>query len=436
MTRGESHSFVSREIFTSALDTLRDYIKFDFSLFEQHYPEHVDQIPIDLDLVKIDEEMTVKFARGYLENDGAVTVDAVVNGADAVRIGKLKDRTFLRMKSRSFVNCELVKSEVLRDLGMVRLPQTLYETEGSFCIEDSTFSCKIVTGLSAFSFAIIKDGGLVDRYHEACWWNSCTIVIEHPDGCSDAELFAVCDAYLFEIASQGRHVFGVARFEHESDFTSDDEENLEENLDPLEEDWQVSFPRLQCDYLPDGAGITDLLKIWMSAKSTHDSFVAVLSYVRALEFVAPACSKVEIHERLRGLIRSCGNRILSSSNLDVLIDEVLKHGNSRRKDSELIRMVVLRVAIPGLLHPLLRKFDPQLADLVASENPQSVQKGLSAFAEVVSDTRNSLVHAKSNYTPTGREIAQDDLDRILPALSYISLAAIRWYGSLPESARV
>ena len=57
-------------------------------------------------------------------------------------------------------------------------------------------------------------------------------------------------------------------------------------------------------------------------------------------------------------------------------------------------------------------------------------------ASILYSTRNSIVHAKANYTPSGLECPSDTLDDVNQMMDKFALTLIAWNEAQPDYLRV
>ena len=74
-----------------------------------------------------------------------------------------------------------------------------------------------------------------------------------------------------------------------------------------------------------------------------------------------------------------------------------------------------------------------LDDTISDEQLASLQKQI---ARMLYSTRNSIVHAKSNYEPNGYELEGDELEDGNKMMDMITMSIIQWNERQPESYKV
>ena len=131
--------------------------------------------------------------------------------------------------------------------------------------------------------------------------------------------------------------------------------------------------------------------------------------------------------------------------LDSILLLSKKYDTDRRDDTlatSVIESCVDVVPLFGMLPERIRKTlkgvlkfqkDSLTDDDVTEEQIKGLQKQI---ASIIYDTRNSIVHAKSNYTPTGKEIHIDELPQVNYVMAVIARSIINWNIRQPEGFRV
>ena len=63
---------------------------------------------------------------------------------------------------------------------------------------------------------------------------------------------------------------------------------------------------------------------------------------------------------------------------------------------------------------------------------QQIATASNMIAKIIYKTRNKVVHAKSNFSPDGEEIASEDFEKLNQFMKLASSQAIRWYSRQPN----
>ncbi|WDQ32185.1 hypothetical protein PTQ21_28030 [Paenibacillus marchantiae] len=69
--------------------------------------------------------------------------------------------------------------------------------------------------------------------------------------------------------------------------------------------------------------------------------------------------------------------------------------------------------------------------------PRFLKKlSLETLASAISDTRNMIAHAKTNYRYKGHECPVDDMERFAQCLKVVANQTIRWFARQHEDGRI
>lgn len=180
---------------------------------------------------------------------------------------------------------------------------------------------------------------------------------------------------------------------------------------------------------------TPMLKTYMQAKSTDDSQLRYLLYYKIIEYVSPTVAKLDLLERLNlklDVMPICKGDI---SYLESIVGLVQVYDKSQR-DNELVKTVLMTCADLVDLQEFLpirvkerMQSDAKFGKNVrwSYENIKSVEDAMkNTLGQFLYSTRNSIVHAKSNYNKTGFECDGKDLEQLNLFLKRLCYYIIMW----------
>ena len=188
-----------------------------------------------------------------------------------------------------------------------------------------------------------------------------------------------------------------------------------------------------------------ILKLYRQAKRVEDPEIQFLQYYKIVEFVSPMVARKVAYERLNKRLDLLPSVERDHEFLDSILLLSKKYDTDRRDDTlatSVIESCVDVVPLFGMLPERIRKTlkgvlkfqkDFLTDDDVTEEQIKGLQKQI---ASIIYDTRNSIVHAKSNYTPTGKEIHIDELPQANYVMEVIARSIINWNIRQPEGFRV
>ena len=180
---------------------------------------------------------------------------------------------------------------------------------------------------------------------------------------------------------------------------------------------------------------TTMLKTYMQAKSTDDNQLRYLLYYKIIEYISPTVAKLELLERLNlklDVLPICKSNI---SYLESIVGLVQAYDRSQR-DNELVKTVLLTCADLVDLQDFLpirvkerMQSDAKFGKNVrwTYENIKPVEDSMKiTLGQFLYSTRNSIVHAKSNYNKTGFECEGNDLEQFNLLLKRLCYSIIMW----------
>lgn len=188
-----------------------------------------------------------------------------------------------------------------------------------------------------------------------------------------------------------------------------------------------------------------ILKMYRQAKGVEDSEIQFLQYYKIVEFVSPLVAKKVAYERLNKRLDLLPSVERDHAYLDSILKLSKKYDTDRRDESlalsvieSCVDVVPLFKMIPKRLRKDIKsvlkfRVDSLTDDDVSEEQLSGLQKQI---ASMIYNTRNSIVHAKSNYTITGKEILLEELSDANDMMDVIARSIINWNIRQPEGFRV
>ena len=217
------------------------------------------------------------------------------------------------------------------------------------------------------------------------------------------------------------------------EYYNEDEEKDEEE----EEETNV----IDIDRLP---SYSPLLRMFRQAKGVGDPEIQFLQYYKILEYVSPLVAKSVAYDRLNRRLDLLPSVDRDAKYLDSILVIAKKYDTDMRDDSLAIAVIencVDVIPLFGLLPEKQRKTIKHNLNIqkdsitdadVTDEQIRGLQKQI---AMILYATRNSIVHAKSNYIATGNEISQSDLPAGNEMMEIITRSIINWNQRQPEGFR-
>lgn len=190
---------------------------------------------------------------------------------------------------------------------------------------------------------------------------------------------------------------------------------------------------------------TPMLSLYLQALNIEDDEIKFLHFYKIIEYISPIIARSAIYERLYKKIDSLGHKRPNHEFLDNLIS-VVKRYYASMKDSELSSLVIDACAdIPGLVQYLPKCIKEKVSKIYVKEenrwDEENINKDVEKrikdnLAAFLTSTRNSIVHAKSNYTMTGYECPKEDLPKLNELMEHLCYSIIKWNDRQPEGLKM
>ncbi|MDQ6418366.1 hypothetical protein RB620_02835 [Paenibacillus sp. LHD-117] len=186
-----------------------------------------------------------------------------------------------------------------------------------------------------------------------------------------------------------------------------------------------------------GRGINDILTIFNSTAQINDQEYLILSFTKVIEFVSQTVVKKEMLDTILNKLDS--PRALSPDSDYVLeLEKTFEDLGSYKKDKEAIRLTIetccdcLDIIKSTPLPNHLKSF----SKITTNSSKEDRKQALNELAASVSDTRNRIAHAKTNYRFKGNECPKDQLEIFAKCLKVVASQVIRWFIRQHEDSRI
>lgn len=192
-------------------------------------------------------------------------------------------------------------------------------------------------------------------------------------------------------------------------------------------------------------GYSPMLKLYKQALATEDPEIRFLQFYKIIEHISPVVAKMEAYDKLNKRLDMLASSERDYKYLDSLFSITRKYDMDVKDDYLAISVVQKCIDVIPLWKHLPEKLQKQLRsnlhiqdkevndENVKDEQLASLQKQI---ASILYSTRNNIVHAKSNYIPTGLELQGDELIEGNIMMDKIAMSIIQWNERQPEAYRV
>lgn len=231
--------------------------------------------------------------------------------------------------------------------------------------------------------------------------------------------------FLYHIASKYDVSIDVSAFDSWEDITG------EEKPEPYQ---------LKVDEL---VPYSEAMEYYSNALRIFDPDIQFHHLYKIIEHFSPIVSKKMAYERLNQKLDTLSVVSRDYQYLDSLL-ELAKHYEVSLKDKELCKTVLTEcvdvVPIFGLLpervqNEILKRCSIKEPDLNKS-SLQEISKIKNDLGEVIYNTRNRIVHAKSNWGASEKACACKDMEEMNEFMKALAQCLIVWNGRQPKEFRV
>lgn len=187
-----------------------------------------------------------------------------------------------------------------------------------------------------------------------------------------------------------------------------------------------------------------MMKLYKQALAAEDEEIKFLQYYKIVEYISPIVAKLTAYDKLNKRLDLLATSARNHEYLDSIFSITRKYDQDMKDDYLAISVIQTCVDVlplwqfvPERLRKQIRKNlslkGDSLDDTISDEQLASLQKQI---ARMLYSTRNSIVHAKSNYEPNGYELKGDELEVGNKMMDMITMSIIQWNERQPESYKV
>ena len=186
-----------------------------------------------------------------------------------------------------------------------------------------------------------------------------------------------------------------------------------------------------------GRGISELLKIYNTAKTTYNIDYKILSFTKVIEYISPTIAQMKLFDEVQLKLTDADVFSPTSKYIGELGEIYRKYQNDANKDSELIRLAVANLIKLSDVWDLIPEYlKPKNVDQIDKLDETAEELCLSNLIAAIYDTRNEIAHAKANYEKKGNECPTKFKEQFCQTLDAIAVRCIRWFSVQPENRRV
>lgn len=288
-------------------------------------------------------------------------------------------------------------------------------------LNDQEIICSLTQGVTIFGLLNLKED-LYSEYQPPATEEDIFVEVQTKQLIPIDQIDNIVLAYLFELSN---NVGIELEIEAKTNYYSDD---FFSDIDFLKAPYRLR-PLLI------GKGLEEPLKLYNQAITSFDEEIKILFFNKIVEFVSQSVVRQSSIESIRSKLLS--HNALSPdaqyiSELTNLIDEQKVY----TKDREAIKLTIKTCCDATELAKIAPNYIVELFNINKNSTRKERESALEKLGLCLSDTRNSIAHAKANFTPTGNECPSEEYTKFVECLKITVQQIIRWYASQSEIMRV
>ena len=392
---------------------------------------------IEIDFYNIDaEDFNEDLYANRIDEDFEIGI--TLDNCDEVR---MTTREFIDMVNEVMtVNYHDKSMCISNKTALVRITECSHEdftvADALLEIEEEIFTTQAIIDNQLVSISIIKEFSLfavMNHFKEyyGGYFESFTnldrfVKVSFDDQLDKENILKIVYSYLFELSASHNMNFMLEEFYYE------------EKFEEPEIDLPTNFILRPLIF---GKGTNNILTMYNEAiRSVNNPEYSIIQFSKILEYISQTIVRNDINEKV--LAKLSSNRALDPDanyiqELERIFNEMSKKYDSDRNSiKSTIETCCDLYEIVDIAPKYMTKVK-KINELSEKANKDKVLEA--AYEEVansISDTRNYLSHAKSNYIKKGNECPVDQFMSFSDMLRILVIQSIRWFDRVHENSRV
>ncbi len=295
--------------------------------------------------------------------------------------------------------------------------EDIFET--SLTINNQVFNFDLVKNDSNFGvlITVIDD---YDKYFPPILFEDLFIEVTSDDLINEQLFDDLVQAYLFELSSS----LNIQLYTSPRPSYSELEYELQDGED-----------KIRLRPLVSGRGNKELYSIYNSSAGITDPEVLILIYTKVIEFVSQTVVRRELLDTV--ITKLYSPKTLAPDAVYVLeLEKLFDDLGNYKRDKEAIRITVETCCEISELKDNVPKYLRNLKKINLESNREEKKQALIELSNAISDTRNMIAHAKTNYKFKGYECPQDEIRDFSICLKIIADQVIRWFARQHDDSKV
>ncbi|WP_440117606.1 hypothetical protein [Paenibacillus sp. QZ-Y1] len=403
--------FIDDELKTQTYELLSFFEKnrIEFEFYDLDNPEDYEE-----DII-IDLESKMNFGLPHCEDYAERTLGEVLTIIEEVKDSKIVDDYIYISPRRLLIRVDSLNREKI--IALEETVEGVFNT--SLTVDNQTLLFDLVKEQTNFAIVVTVMNNY-DKYFPPVLYEDLFIEITSERQITEELIEELSQAYMFELSSS----LNIKLFYSPRPVYFE-----------LEYELQEGEEKARLRPLVARRGNKELYQIYNSCASIEDPEILVLMYTKVIEYVSQTVVRRELLDSVMTKLYS--PKTLSPDagyvlELEKLFDEL---GNFK-KDKEAIR-ITIEVCCDVLE---LKEFAPKYLKNLSRINLKSTREerkhALLELSNAVSDTRNMIAHAKTNYKNKGYECPKSEMKEFSNCLKILSDQVIRWFSRQHDDSKV
>lgn len=406
----EKNYNINIDLFCDILDMEEDYEEDEDIFIDESYSTHIqlDDSQIELDI------SLLEFIDIIEETKNAKIIDNVKFVSDK--------RSIYRVTT-------------INEYSRLILEELLYENAKCFIkqdvIDNIRFTCLVKNGVTLFGVMTNMQGDYEDFFPSVLDDDLFIEIIYDDTKLLDEKVNKIINAYLFELNASYKIKL---RLEPRSEI------NYDEELENQESGFSES---LLLRPLMFGKGIEEVIKLFNDAEAYYDNYdFAIIQYTKVIEYVSQTVISQEIVEEAYKKLMSPNALRPDANYIKELESLFVGYKSKYDTDRNSIKATIKKCCNFDEFTHCLPKFLVNISKYIRDSEKNKAKKqefinsAFDLLCDGISDTRNSLTHAKANYTINGHECPEEEKVQYVEIIRIISIQVIRWYSTVNEASRI
>lgn len=381
-----------------------------YELFEENVESFPDAYKIEIG----DEEITLPFPREDSATHKVEEFYRLIGEFDTIEI-KNKNKTITK---------RFTQRAIASDLGIIEhlLEESNFEIKTDEGIKIRLVYSPILIGIAAMEL------GEYDKFAPPCSLYTAVEIeyIREDKRLSEEQENKLLQSYFFELANKLHTSIHFVQVSGSGIYGSEEDEDAELEIPQLKEIEEFNVG----------------MEMYLKAIQPLDEDIRLLYFYKILEYFAPVVVKLKANEKLRTKLDS-PKAINPDADFLQSIYKLTKKFDENLKDKDLVKAVFRECfdmidLFEYLPESLKKRIKGQLREKEISYDLSEEKMTIAAnmLGGIIYSTRNSIVHAKSNYETDKNECAMEDLHELNNFLKHACYSTIKWYNRLPNHLKI